>query len=130
MYDPSDRTEVENISPTPFTTYLRQEGIWQEFTCRHTPQQIGVVERKNRHILEVVRAMMNEKNLSKSYWAKAANIVVYLMNKCATSRVHDVTPHTKYYGRKPTLSHIRMFPMKCGRSLTNVGEVHTRGLLT
>ena len=34
------------------TTYLRQEGIQQEFACRHTPQQNGVVERKNQHIIE------------------------------------------------------------------------------
>ena len=35
--------------------YLQQEGIRREFTCRHPPQQNGVAERKNRHILEVAR---------------------------------------------------------------------------
>ena len=74
-----------------FSAYLRKEGVRREFSCRHTPQQNGVAERKNRHIVEVARAMMNEKNLPKSYWAKAANTTVYLMNKCITSRVHDVT---------------------------------------
>ena len=59
-----------------FTAYLRKEGIRQEFTCRHTPQQNGVAERKNRHILEVARAMMNEKHMPKSNWLEAANTVV------------------------------------------------------
>ena len=76
-----------------FTTYLRKEGICQEFSCQHTPQQNGVAERKNRHILEVVRAIMNEKNLPKLYWVEAANTIVYLMNWCTTSGVHDITPH-------------------------------------
>ena len=38
-----------------------------------------------------------------------ANIVVYLMNRCTTSGVHNVTPHEKYYGRKMDLSHLRIF---------------------
>ena len=31
------------------------------------------------------------------------------MNRCTTSGVHDVTPHEKYYGKKPDLSHVRIF---------------------
>ena len=37
------------------------------------------------------------------------NIVVYLMNRCTTSRVHEVTPCEKYFGKKPDLSHTRIF---------------------
>ena len=92
-----------------FTAYLQKEGIRREFSCRHTPQQNGVAERKNRHIVEVARAMMNEKNLPKWYWAKAANTAAYVMNKCTTSGVHDVTPHEKFFGKKSDLSHVRIF---------------------
>ena len=52
---------------------------------------------------------MNEKNLPKWYWAKAANTVVYLMNRCTTTGEHDVTPHEKFFGKKPNLSHVRVF---------------------
>ena len=52
---------------------------------------------------------MNEKHMPKSYWAKVANSAVYLMNRCTTSGVHEVTPHEKYYGKKPDLSHVRIF---------------------
>ena len=45
--------------------------------------------------------MMNE--MPKSYWA------IYMMNRCTTSGVHEVTPHEKYYGKKPDLSHTRIF---------------------
>ena len=77
--------------------------------CRHTPQQNGVAERKNRHILEVARDMLNKKHMPKSYWVEAANIVIYLMNWCTTSGVHDVTPHEKHYRKKSDLSHVRIF---------------------
>ena len=53
--------------------------------------------------------MMNEKHLPKSYWGEAVNTTVYLMNWCTTSRVHDITPHEKFYGKKPNLSHVRIF---------------------
>ena len=73
------------------------------------PRQNGIVERKNRHIMEVARAMMNEKNLPKSYWEEAANTVIYLMNRCTTSAVHDITPHGKFFRKKPDLSHVYIF---------------------
>ena len=52
---------------------------------------------------------MTEKHMTKSYWAEAANMAVYLMNRCTTSEVHEVTPHEKYFGKKPDLSHTRIF---------------------
>ena len=37
------------------------------------------------------------------------NTIAYLMNLCITFRVHDVTPHEKFHGKKPDLSHVRIF---------------------
>ena len=42
-------------------------------------------------------------------WAEAANTAVYLMHRCTTSGVHDVTPYEKFFGKKPDLSHVRIF---------------------
>ena len=76
-----------------------------------TLEQNGVAEHKNRNILEVAWVMMNKKNMPKSYWAwaEATNTAVYLMNRCTISGVHEVTPHEKYYRKKPDLSHVRIF---------------------
>ena len=52
---------------------------------------------------------MNEKNLLKWYWAEAENMAVYLMNRCPTSGVHDVTPQENFFGKKPDLSHVHIF---------------------
>lgn len=38
--------------------FLHGQGILHETTCPHTPQQNGVAERKNRHILETARALL------------------------------------------------------------------------
>ena len=36
-----------------FSNFLKFHGIERQFTCRYTPQQNGVAERKNRHMAEV-----------------------------------------------------------------------------
>ena len=46
-----------------FSNYLNDCGVRHQFTCRYTTQQNGVAERKNRHIVEIARAMLNEMNL-------------------------------------------------------------------
>ena len=38
--------------------YLEGHGIIHQTTCSNTPQQNGVVEQKNRHLLEAVRASL------------------------------------------------------------------------
>ena len=53
--------------------------------------------------------MLNENHMSKSYWAEAANMAVYLINQCTTSRVHEVTPYEKDFGKKSDLPHTRIF---------------------
>jgi hypothetical protein len=42
-------------------------GIQRQFTCKCTLQQNGVVERKNRHIAKVARALMADKNMPHHY---------------------------------------------------------------
>ena len=91
------------------TFYVQSEGIRREFSYRHTPQQNGVAERKNRQILEVVRAMLHEKNMPNFYWAEAASTAVYLMNRCTTNGVHELTAYELLVGRKTILSHLKVF---------------------
>ena len=38
-----------------FSGYLRRNGIQRQFSCRYTPQQNGVAEWKNSHIVEMLR---------------------------------------------------------------------------
>ena len=61
-----------------FTCYLWNEGIQRKFSCRYTPEQNGVTERKNRTIEEAARAMLEEKHMPKFYWAEAVRTIVYL----------------------------------------------------
>ncbi|MCO5552099.1 hypothetical protein L7F22_005609 [Adiantum nelumboides] len=92
-----------------FSSFLKKHGIQRQFTCRYTPQQNGVAERKNRHIAEVARALMSEKNVPHCYWAEAVSTAVYIMNRTPTAAVHNVTPEEKFTGKKPDLGHLKVF---------------------
>ena len=41
-----------------FLEYVRGDGTESQTTCPYTPKQNGVAERKNRHLLEVTRALL------------------------------------------------------------------------
>ena len=92
-----------------FNTFLDEQGIKRQFTCHYTPQQNEVVERKNRHIAEVARALMNEKEMPKYYWVEAVHAAVYIMNKTPTAAIHGRTPEEKFTHKKPDLSHLMVF---------------------
>ena len=96
-----------------FSNFLIENGIRRQFTCRYTPQQNGVAERKNRVIVEVARSMLNEKKMPHSFWADVVSIVVYLINRCPTAGIHALTPEEIWCDKKPDLSNLRIFGCIC-----------------
>ena len=77
-------------------------GIRREFSCRYTPEQNGVVERKNRSVVKAARAMLEENSLPKFYWAEAVRNVVYIENQIGDK----VSAHELYLRTKPSLRHL------------------------
>ena len=59
--------EFEN---EPFETFCERHGIVHEFSSPRTPQQNGVVERKNRTLQEMARTIIHENNFAKHFWAE------------------------------------------------------------
>jgi hypothetical protein len=55
-------------------------GIKQEFSSPITPQQNGVVKRKNKVIREMARVMIHSKNLTQHFWEEAVNTACYIIN--------------------------------------------------
>ena len=51
---------------TKLATFCNDQGTCQEFSSPKTPQQNGIVERKNRVVQEMARVMLHNKKLPKS----------------------------------------------------------------
>ncbi|XP_019242635.1 PREDICTED: uncharacterized protein LOC109222773, partial [Nicotiana attenuata] len=54
-----------------FKVFCEKNGVRHFLTVPRSPQQNGVVERKNRTILNMVRSMLKSKNMPKEFWAEA-----------------------------------------------------------
>ncbi|KAL5804087.1 hypothetical protein ACOSQ3_030887 [Xanthoceras sorbifolium] len=87
-----------------------EKGIYHQSTCVDTPQQNGIAERKNRHLLEVARALMFSMNVPKYLWGEALLTAAYLINRMPTRVLKYQTPlmHFKHYFPLPRP--IKIFP--------------------
>jgi len=90
-----------------FTSYLKSQGTERQLTVHDTPQQNGIAERRNRTILERVRALLHASGLPKFLWGEAARHVIWLMNRTSTTSVDGMTPFEAVFGTKPDLSSVR-----------------------
>nr|GEY21358.1 retrovirus-related Pol polyprotein from transposon TNT 1-94 [Tanacetum cinerariifolium] len=92
-----------------FNKFCEDNGIQRFLTAPYSPQQNGVVERKNRTILNMVRSTMKSKKMPKEFWAKAVDCAVYLLNWSPSKSLDNKTPQEAWNGMKPIVSHLRIF---------------------
>ncbi|CAJ2661986.1 unnamed protein product [Trifolium pratense] len=92
-----------------FTEFCETEGIIHEVVPPYTPQQNGSAERRNRTIMNMVRCMLKGKHLPKELWGEAVNTACYVLNRCPTKRLNNVTPEECWSGNKPNVSHLKVF---------------------
>jgi transposase InsO family protein len=57
---------------TQFKELCKREGIHRKYTTPYTPQQNGVVERRNRTVMEMERCMVHNQNVPYQYWERSS----------------------------------------------------------
>eukprot|EP00253_Pinus_taeda_P001688 PITA_01688 len=92
-----------------FKDFCKAEGIRRELIAPHNPQQNGVAERKNRTIMGAAWVMLHDQGLPLQLWAEACNTKVYVQNRCPHKILGMSTPEEAYSGKKPDISHLRIF---------------------
>jgi hypothetical protein len=96
-----------------FEEFCCSYGIKQKFSSPITPQQNGVVERKNRVIQEMARVMIHSKNLAQHFWGEAVNTTCHIINRVYLRPETNKTPYEIWLGKKPTMKYFRTFGSKC-----------------
>uniref|UniRef100_A0A2N9FH39 Integrase catalytic domain-containing protein n=1 Tax=Fagus sylvatica TaxID=28930 RepID=A0A2N9FH39_FAGSY len=81
-----------NTFKKELSAYFHAYGIIHQTSCVDTPQQNGVAERKNRHLLEVARSLMFAMNVPKSFWGDAVLTAAYLINRMPSKVLQFQTP--------------------------------------
>lgn len=74
---------------SPFLQYFKNERIFHECSCVNTSQENGVVEPKNGHHLNITRALLFNKHVTKG---EVALIAAHLINRFPTSILDFKTP--------------------------------------
>ena len=92
-----------------FNAFLADRGIKHQCTVPYTPQQNGVAERKNRSLMEMARCMVKSQSLPHSFWLEAIMCATYVLNRCPTKALQSITPYEAWHGKKPSVSHLRVF---------------------
>ncbi|GJR55949.1 zinc finger, CCHC-type containing protein [Tanacetum coccineum] len=84
-------------------------GIARQLTAPYSPQQNGVVERRNKTVLLTTRSMMKAMKLPLTFWAEAVRHAIYILNRVPTRALIDKTPYEALYNRKSNLENLRIF---------------------
>lgn len=92
-----------------FTKELERDGITHERSAPYTPEQNGQVERLNGSLLTLVKTMIKDSNLDKSFWSLALAVATFISNRSPHPRIHDKTPFELITGKKPSIKHLHPF---------------------
>jgi hypothetical protein len=93
--------------------YLEEEGIKHEFSAPYTPQQNGVVERKNMTLIDMVRTVLGEFKTPERFWSEAVNTACHAINRLYLHCLLKKTLYELLTSNKPNVSYFRVFGSKC-----------------
>ena len=103
-------TEFKNSG---LDAYLDELGITHELSAPYTPQQNGVVERKNRTLVEMARTMLDEYKTPHHFWIDAIDTACHIINRVYLHKFFKKTAYELLTDKKPNVSYFKVFGAKC-----------------
>nr|GEZ26248.1 retrovirus-related Pol polyprotein from transposon TNT 1-94 [Tanacetum cinerariifolium] len=94
-----------------------------------TPQQNGVVEKRNRTLVEAARTMLTFANLPSFLWAEAIATACFTQNRLIIDKCFDKTPYELINKRKLNIKFLRVFGCRCYLlyDYKDVGKLKAKG---
>ena len=96
-----------------FQAVLHSYGTVHQLTCLGTSKQNGKAERKLRHILDTIRALLLSAKVLAPFWGEAALHVIHVINRIPSPVIHNQTPYERLFGSPPDYRHLRSFSSAC-----------------
>ncbi|KAJ9544402.1 hypothetical protein OSB04_024109 [Centaurea solstitialis] len=103
-------TEFKNAT---LDAYLTSIGISHNFSGAYTPQQNGVVERRNRTLVEAARTMLAYSGLPLTFWAEAVSTACFTQNRSIINKRFKKTPYHIINQRVPNVKFFHVFGCRC-----------------
>ncbi|GKA13045.1 retrovirus-related pol polyprotein from transposon TNT 1-94, partial [Tanacetum coccineum] len=100
--------------------YYEKVGISHKTFVARSPQQNGVVERRNHTLIEAARTMLIYAKASLFLWAEAVATACYIQNRSIIRLHHDKTPYDLLHDKLPDLSLFHVFGALCYPTNDNI----------
>nr|GEX22140.1 hypothetical protein [Tanacetum cinerariifolium] len=94
-------------------TYFAAEGIHHQRSVARTPKQNGVVERRNRTLVEAARTMLSAVKVPLFFWAEVIETTCFTQNRSLVIPRHEKTPYHIINDRKPSVKFFHIFGTIC-----------------
>nr|GEU82920.1 retrovirus-related Pol polyprotein from transposon TNT 1-94 [Tanacetum cinerariifolium] len=109
--------------------FFNEVGISQQFSAARTPQQNGVMDRRNRILVEAARTMLTFAKLSLFLWAEAIATTCFTQNRLIIHKRFDKTPYELINKRKPNIKLFYVFGFRCYQlnDYDDVGKLKMKG---
>lgn len=92
-----------------FQVFCEKRGITRHLTAPYSPQQNGVVERRNRTLLGMTRCILKHMSIPNYLWGEAVRHSTYIINRVGTRVLVSSTPYEMFKKKKPSVGHMRVF---------------------
>nr|GFA76406.1 putative ribonuclease H-like domain-containing protein [Tanacetum cinerariifolium] len=107
--------------------YFAAEGIKHQTSVARTPEQNGVVERRNCTLVEAARTMLSATKVPLFFWAKAIATACFTQNRSLVIHRHEKTPYHIINDQKPSVKFFHIFGSVCyivkdGENLDKIKE--------
>nr|GEW50785.1 hypothetical protein [Tanacetum cinerariifolium] len=93
--------------------YYEEVGISHETSVARSPQQNGVVERRNRTLIEAACTMLIYAQALLFLWAEAVTTACYTKNRSIIRLRYGKTPYELMHNKLPDLSFLHVFGALC-----------------
>ncbi|GJY86651.1 integrase, catalytic region, zinc finger, CCHC-type containing protein [Tanacetum coccineum] len=99
-----EKDHLSSACQLVLTEYYERVGIFHQKSVPRTPQQNGVVERRNRTLVEAARTMLIFSKALMFLWAEAVATACYTQNRSLIHTRHNKTPYELVHDKKPDLT--------------------------
>nr|GFB31000.1 retrovirus-related Pol polyprotein from transposon TNT 1-94 [Tanacetum cinerariifolium] len=109
--------------------YFAAKGILQQTSVARTPKQNGVVEKRNRTLVEAARTILSTAKVPLFFWAKAIATACFTQNRSLVIPRHEKTPYHIINDRKPSVKFFYIFGSVCYivRDGDNLDKIKEKG---